>query len=161
MKRKQHYFKCEMCDESFLTKSDLSTHVESIHVNCYSCQECTEKFMNVDDLEKHVETLHEKNDEDKSCQTDQLECSLCDVNKRRAMHMDLLEKEHMNLKEEHAQFKRVYFDQSNEITTLKQKIVDIEDEKLKEKLELEKIKRSSIKTEKEQESKIKDIFFCS
>ena len=39
--------------------------------------------------------------------------------------MDTLEKGHINLKEEHAQFKKLYFEQSVDITVIKQKNEDI------------------------------------
>ena len=72
-------------------------------------------------------------------------------------YMDILEKEHTSLKDEHAQFKKVYFEQSEEISTLKLNHANREDELMKLKTEIERLKRNANKVEKENEVKLRDI----
>ena len=71
--------------------------------------------------------------------------------------MDILEREHIKLKDEHTQFKKLYFDQSEEITTLKQKNIEEKEENLKLKMELEKAKKSANKGNKDHETKMKEM----
>ena len=71
--------------------------------------------------------------------------------------MNTLEKEHLKLMEEHAQFKNLYLEQSSKITDINQRNEQLEDENQKLKSEIDKTKRNSNKIEKDCELKTNEI----
>ena len=106
--RESHYFKCEECDENFMIQNDLDSHYSSKHQSTFHCNVCSEIFNTKEHLGEHMLTLH-KSGQEISCQTDELSCNTCDANIRQKELMNTLEREHLKLKEEHAQFKSLYF----------------------------------------------------
>jgi len=61
--RKEHRFKCENCELSFLMKVNLEEHAVKSHQavsrRCFSCPECKKQFIREDNLRAHM-TVHSK-----------------------------------------------------------------------------------------------------
>ena len=51
-------FNCEYCEEKFLRKSDLSTHLSEHEVKFLNCKMCSDKFLEVSDLQHHLASVH-------------------------------------------------------------------------------------------------------
>ena len=52
---------CPICHKSFLRKTSLTVHVETVHENIKSfvCEICTKMYVSKSDLCKHIKTVHE------------------------------------------------------------------------------------------------------
>lgn len=152
-----HNYPCELCDEFFMAECDLSTHVASKHKTSYLCDICADSFPMIEELEVHNLTVHGETVNDDSNLDVISNCGVCDENKRRVTQFDLLEKEHILLKDEHAKFKELYFKQSSEITAVREKYHEKENEVVKMKMEVDRMMRNNTKSDKDQESKLKDM----
>ena len=143
--RANHNFKCNECEECYMTQSDLKSHETSRHMKSILCCSCEKTFSCADSLERHKHTVHNNNVNAVSCQTETYQCDTCDESTRKIQYMELLEKEHKVLKEEHTQVKALFFQQSQQITVINQKNESNEEEINRLKIENEKMKAESDK----------------
>ena len=54
-------YKCDHCQKSFMTTSNLNNHIEVVHEGCkkYKCDKCEKVFGRSNSLQIHTETVHE------------------------------------------------------------------------------------------------------
>jgi len=60
-------FQCHECEKNFSNKSNLKTHIKSIHENIknYVCEDCKKCFTNNTRLKSHIEKKHNEKKESK------------------------------------------------------------------------------------------------
>ena len=105
--REKHNYSCDECEENFMTQLDLTSHISAKHTKHYQCNVCEESFIRIDGLAIHKETVHRKNMDDESCQTDTYDCENCATHIKKAQFMEILEKEHIDLKNVHTRLVRI------------------------------------------------------
>ena len=62
-KKSRDKFHCDICDNTYLTKSALQTHKSSHQtesLNKVKCDVCYKKLSNLNDLKKHLRRIHKK-----------------------------------------------------------------------------------------------------
>ena len=92
-----------------------------------------------------------------SVQTEDCKCVMCEENITKVKYMETLEKEFQLLKEEHSRLKVVHLNQSEEMNSVRERDETISTENLNLKSELDKVKKSCGKLEKQHELEIKEI----
>ena len=55
-------FKCDVCDASFITKSNLQTHIKTVHLKIifHACSQCTKSYSQKQNLNRHIKEVHMK-----------------------------------------------------------------------------------------------------
>ena len=55
-------FKCDVCDATFATKSNLQTHINTVHLNMrvHACSQCTKSYSEKRNLNRHIREVHMK-----------------------------------------------------------------------------------------------------
>ena len=158
---------CNLCEESFSDTNSLTVHKETNHTEMgtdVSCQtdanNCEESMATKTYPNEHLSTEHGptivKENIDAYSQTEELKCVKCEESKKRTQYMDVLEKEHLGLKDVHTRLQQLYCNQSTELTDKMEKNQSLENDFTKVKLEFEKYKKDATKMEKLKETKLKD-----
>ena len=66
--------KCDKCDKSFIMRTYLENHVKSAHENVrYNCDKCDKSFSWKNVLKLHIKNVHQKNCDDESCKSKEVE----------------------------------------------------------------------------------------
>ena len=77
-------FKCEKCDEEFVTVTQLQAHIQYTHNNVshrFKCEKLDEEFVTVTQLKKHNDTYHEVEKQR------QYNCEDCDFQADNRLHL--------------------------------------------------------------------------
>ena len=55
-------YKCDACDSSFVTKGNLKSHANAVHLNLkHECEKCNKAFSQKSKLNWHVKNKHGEN----------------------------------------------------------------------------------------------------
>jgi ribosomal protein L37AE/L43A len=158
--REKHHFMCNECEETFMTQSDLNSHVSIDHKKYQQCNECEESFIcgdtrNVNEVSWQTEGYdcdNCKECERRKLSTKLTDCERCAKHIKKAEYMEVLQREHVDIKNVHSRVDELYGAQSIE---MKEKMVKLqklgedyaklkdEFEKLKD--EFEKLKKKRVK----------------
>ena len=92
-----------------------------------------------------------------STQTDEIKCDDCANKSKKIEYFEILEKEHKDLLVQHERFTTLYYDQADEKQVLSTKIVELEQIKIDQSKEILKMKRETVKLEKNLSSKICEL----
>ena len=86
--REKHNYRCDECEDNFMTQLDLTSHISAKHTKHHQCNVCEESFMCMDTLDVHKQTVHKRKMNEESCQTDTYDCGDCAKHIKKAEFME-------------------------------------------------------------------------
>ena len=160
-------YSCNVCEEILVDADSLVLHKKINHTelgNDVSCQtdvnNCEESIPANPDSNEHITTEHGaasmKENIDAHTQTEDLECVNCDESKKNTQYMEVLEREHMGLKDVHNRLQQIHWNQSAELTEKMEMNIKLGNEFAKMKEEFVRFKKETTKTGKLKELKLKE-----